>query len=251
MILATVNQKGGVAKTTSTINIASIIATEFHKKVLLIDNDPQANLTFGVDFAKDNYISVYDLLLGDASVNEAIYQTKYDNLDLIPSSIQLANAELQLAAEMDRERLMKYELSNDALSKYDYVFIDCSPSLGLLTVNAMVAADKLLIPLNPDAFSLDGVNYLMSTVQKVHNKMNPNLDIAGVYITNVDSREKIDSFKDQVTDIFGERVFENIVNSYKVIRDSQQVGEPVHVYDSSHKAAKQYISLAKELVNRV
>lgn len=247
-IISVVNQKGGVAKTTTAINLASALVNE-GKKILLLDIDPQANLTQGIGFNNQVNTTIYEILTDKLPLSEAIYKTKIDNLDIVPSSIRLANAELELAGELGRETLLRESIEETDLSKYDYIFIDCNPSLGLLTVNALSACNEIIIPMEPGIFALEGIGQLVNVIKLIKRKINSQLDIKGVLLTRVDGRTNIAiEFKDELKEIFGNKVFDTIIHQNVAIGQAQIEELPVDHYDKKATGTKEYKALAKELI---
>jgi chromosome partitioning protein len=247
MITAIVNQKGGVAKTTTTINLGSCLA-ELGKKVLLIDIDPQGNLTQGLGIENIDK-TIYECLTEELPLSEIVQHTSINNLDIIPASIKLANAELELSNTLGRESLLKDALEHTILN-YDYVLIDCNPSLGVLTVNALTAAEDIIIPLEPGIFALEGIGQLVKVIQLIKKKLNPKLNIKGVLLTRVDSRTSLaKEFKEQLHAIFGDKVFNTVIHNNVKIAEAQTHKKPINIYDKNAKGSIEYMSLAKELLS--
>lgn len=255
-VMAIVNQKGGVAKTTTAINLGAWLA-EIGKNILLVDIDPQANLTYGIGFNKEKR-TTYKVLKGEISFKEAIYRSNIEkenwkgSLDIIPSSIELANAELEFSGEIGRETLLKeaFEDANFNPQQYDYIIIDCNPSLGLLTVNALSLAQSIIIPLEPSIFALDGIEQLINVIKLIKKKINPDLDIRGVLLTRVDGRTNIGKeFEKELKEIFGDKVFNTIIHQNVALSNAQTEEIPINIYDKNAKGAKEYKKLAQELIN--
>jgi chromosome partitioning protein len=247
LITAIVNQKGGVAKTTTTINLGSCLA-ELGKKVLLIDIDPQGNLTQGLGIENIDK-TIYECLTDELPLSEIVQHTSINNLDIIPASIKLANAELELSNTLGRESLLKDALEHTILN-YDYVLIDCNPSLGVLTVNALTAAEDIIIPLEPGIFALEGIGQLVKVIQLIKKKLNPKLNIKGVLLTRVDSRTSLaKEFKEQLHSIFGDKVFNTVIHNNVKIAEAQTHKKPINIYDKNAKGSIEYMSLAKELLS--
>jgi len=258
-IIAVVNQKGGVAKTTTAINLGSWLA-EMGKNILLVDIDPQANLTQGLGLNKEDK-TTYKILKEEVQFDEAIYESniKEDNwkgkLDIIPSSIELANAELEFSGEIGRETLLKEAFEESNLNQennehYDYMIIDCNPSLGLLTVNALSLANSLIIPMEPSMFALDGIEQLMNVIKLIRKKINSKLTIEGVLLTRVDGRTNIGKeFEQELKEIFGDKVFETIIHQNVALSNAQTEEVPINIYDQNAKGAKEYKKLAEEVKN--
>lgn len=247
-IIAIGNQKGGVAKTTTTLNLGSCLV-ELGKKVLLIDLDSQANLTKSIEVKEEKKKNIHDLIIKDAEIEEVIANTNIANLDIICSDISLANVEGELSEVMDRELMLKQALIS--IRDYDYILIDCSPSLNLLTINALVASDSLLIPLEPSVFGLEGLAQLINVLKLVIKKFNGELKVKGVLLTRVDSRSKIPQvFRNQLKEIFGAKLFDTMIHqSVSVIR-SQMKREPLSTYDKLSRTYKEYLQLAEEVIKR-
>lgn len=247
-IIGLVNQKGGVAKTSSTINLGDAL-TELGKKILLVDNDPQGNLTSGLGIIDTVEKTLYDCLMNELPLVEAIYKTDNPLLDIIPAGITLANAELELANTLGRESILKEIIENNPQLEYDYILIDCNPSLGLLTVNALVACDSVIIPLEAAKFSYQGIEQLVKLIQMIRKKLNSKLAIEGVLLTRFDARTNLSKeFEEQLAEIFKDKMFETKIHVSSKIPDSQAVGQSVIKYSPKSKPAMQYKSLAKEII---
>lgn len=247
-IISIVNQKGGTGKTTTAINLGASLV-KLGKKILLIDADPQANLTTGIGI-KDKDKTIYDCLVNDAPIKECIYKTGIENLYIIPSSIQLANAEIELSSVLGRESVLKDAVCSSSLD-YDYILIDCNPSLGLLTVNALTVCDNVLIPLEPSIFSFQGVDNLIKIINLIQKKLNSKINILGVLLTRVDSRTNISkNFESQLKEIFKNKVFDTLIHQNVKIVEAQVEKKTIIEYDKQSKGAKEYLQLAKEVVKR-
>ena len=249
-IIAVANQKGGVGKTTSTVNLAACVGVS-GKKVLLIDIDPQGNATSGVGVNKRNVkASSYELLIGEAKAEDAIVKTAFKNLDIIPSNIQLAGAEIELVEFENRIFVLKKAIV--ALKEvYDFIFIDCPPSLGLITLNALSACDTLFIPIQCEYYALEGLSQLMSTVRQVKKRYNPNIDIEGVLLTMYDGRLNLTAqVLAEVKKYYGERVFKTTIPRNVRLSEAPSHGQPVYYYDRSSSGTRAYLELAEEFLKR-
>ena len=248
-IIAVTNQKGGVGKTTTAINLSACLAAR-GKRVLLVDLDPQGNATSGVGKANADSNTVYDVLIGEAEAKDAILETGYGTLDLMPTAIELAGAEIELVGMEDRELLLKNAL-NTICDRYDYIMIDCPPSLSLLTINALSAADSVLIPIQCEYYALEGLGALMNTVKLMRRKLNPDLGIAGILLTMFDSRTNLCAqVVHEVRAHFPNEVFETMIPRNVRLSEAPSYGQPIHVYDGRCIGAKAYGELAKELIER-
>ena len=249
-ILAICNQKGGVGKTTTSINLAASLA-HLKNKVLLIDTDPQANATSGVGVDKATISqSIYNILVDEVDINDVIVKTAYENLDIVPSSIALAGAEVELVSAISREQRMKNAIS-EIKEDYDYVVIDCPPSLGLITLNSLTAADGVIIPVQTEYYALEGLSQLMNTFNIVRKHLNSKLDIFGVLLTMTDSRTNISNqVAEQVRAHFKEKAFDTVIARTVRLSEAPSFGEPIIEYAKNSNGAKQYVSLAKEVIER-
>lgn len=249
-VIAIINQKGGVGKSTTAINLSAALG-EMGKQVLLIDLDPQGNSSSGLGVEK-NRVSrcIYDALLNDISLTDIIIPDVSKGLDVVPATINLAGAEVELVSEMARENRLK-DAIGPMRGRYDYVFIDCPPSLGLLTINALVAADKLLIPIQCEFYALEGVTKLLDSMKRVKSRLNPSLDIYGVLLTMSDNRTTLSrQVSDEVRRYFGKIVFETSIPRTVKLSEAPSFGQPITQYDPTGKGAQSYIDLAKEVISR-
>ena len=249
-VIAVINQKGGVGKSTSVVNLSACLG-ENKKKVLVVDFDPQGNTTsgYGIDKEELEY-DVYDVILHDYPIEETIRETCVQNVFIVPATIQLATAEIELVSAMARESVLK-EALNGIKDEFDYVFIDCPPSLGLLTINALVAADSLLIPIQCEYYALEGVAKLLESMQMVKRRMNPDLEIFGVVMTMYDSRTTLSKqVVDEVQSYFGKKMFKTIIPRNVKLSEAPSHGLPVIKYARVSKGALAYGKLAREVVAR-
>jgi len=249
-ILAIVNQKGGVGKTTTAVNLATALAA-VKKRVLLIDFDPQGNASTGLGISRQNRrVTSYDVLLADVSVMEAAIATPIPLLSLVPSSVDLSGAEIELVEISGREFRLRKALDGIA-GAYDYVLIDCPPSLGLLTLNALVAAHAVLVPLQCEFYALEGLSHLVRTVERVKRSLNPNLEIQGVVLTMFDKRNNLsDLVAADVRGHFGDKVYDTVIPRNVRISEAPSHGKPVLIYDFRSAGAQAYIHLASEVLRR-
>lgn len=249
-VIAVINQKGGVGKSTSVVNLSACLG-ENKKKVLVVDFDPQGNTTSGYGIDKEELEhDVYDVILHDYPIEETIRETCVQNVFIVPATIQLATAEIELVSAMARESVLK-EALNGIKDEFDYVFIDCPPSLGLLTINALVAADSLLIPIQCEYYALEGVAKLLESMQMVKRRMNPDLEIFGVVMTMYDSRTTLSKqVVDEVQSYFGKKMFKTIIPRNVKLSEAPSHGLPVIKYARVSKGALAYGKLAREVVAR-
>lgn len=248
-VIAIANQKGGVGKTTTSINLSACVA-EKGKKVLLIDIDPQGNATSGLSINNHNEKSVYDVLVDDIKIEDAIKPTMVKNLHICASNIDLAGAEIELVSLVSRENRLKNAIDRME-TKYDYVFIDCPPSLGLITLNAFTAADSVIVPIQCEYYALEGLGQLVNSIKLVKKHLNPDLEIEGVLLTMYDSRTRLSSqVAEEVSKYFGERVFETVIPRNIRLSEAPSHGLPISMYDPLSKGARTYKKLAKELITK-
>ena len=255
-IIAIANQKGGVGKTTTAVNLSSCIAT-IGKKVLMIDVDPQANATTGIGIeARDDGNTIYDVLILDKNIKESLRKTQIQKLDIISSNINLVAAELELIEFKSRESVLRRKIMDliGSLSeeeRYEYIFLDCPPSLGLITVNALTAAHSILIPVQCEYYALEGLSQLLNTIKMVKNSSNPRLSIEGYLLTMFDSRLKLaNQVESELRKFFGERVFHTKIARNVKIGEAPSFGKPIIIYDPQSMGAQNYMELGKEFIRR-
>lgn len=249
-IIALANQKGGVGKTTTTINLGASLAT-LEKSVLIVDADPQANASsgLGVDI-KEVDCSLYECIINKADVRDAIYTTDITGLDIIPSHIDLVGAEIEMLNLDNREKVIK-NILDPIRDDYDYILIDCSPSLGLITVNALTASDSVIIPVQCEYFALEGISKLLNTIKIIKSKLNPKLEIEGFLLTMYDSRLRLaNQIYDEVKRHFQELVFKTVIQRNVKLSESPSHGLPVILYDADSSGAKNHLNLAREIIGK-
>ncbi|MBK97899.1 MAG: chromosome partitioning protein ParA [Balneola sp.] len=249
-VISIANQKGGVGKTTSSINLAASLAAIEHP-TLIIDIDPQSNTTSGLGIDTSTVTnSIYEVMIGSAEINDTIRQTELDFLDLVPAHINLVGAEIEMIDRDQRERILTKAIA-ELRDKYDFVIIDCPPSLGLLTINALTASDSILIPVQCEYFALEGLGQLLNTIKIVRQHLNPNLDIEGVALTMYDTRTRLSNqVAEEVKRYFDDRVFKTVIARNVRLAEAPSFGKPALLYDSTSKGAKNYLALASEIIKR-
>jgi chromosome partitioning protein len=247
-IIAIANQKGGVGKTTTSVNLSACLAY-LGKKVLLVDIDPQGNASSGVGVNKgDVNQCIYDVLIDDVNVVETIQETKVENLHIVPATISLAGAEIELVSTISREVRLKRALL-EVKEKYDYILIDCPPSLGLLTINSLTASDAIIIPVQCEFYALEGLSQLLSTIRLVQKHLNKNLEIDGVLLTMFDARTNLGiQVIEEVKKYFQEKVYKTIIPRNVRLSEAPSHGEPIIIYDPKSRGAEVYLDLAKEVI---
>ena len=248
-IIAVTNQKGGVGKTTTAINLSACVA-ELGKRALLVDIDPQGNATSGLGQADRVERTVYDVLIGEAAAREAILRTGFGELDLLPTGIDLAGAEIELVGMENREGLLKAALA-PVRDQYDYLFVDCPPSLSLLTLNALTAADSVLIPIQCEYYALEGVGQLVNTIKLMRRRLNPELAVEGILLTMFDGRTNLCAqVVQEVRSHFPEEAFATMIPRNVRLSEAPSYGLPIHLYDARCSGTHAYRELARELLER-
>lgn len=246
-IISIANQKGGVGKTTTAVNLSTLLAKK-GKKILLIDTDPQGNATSGIGVDKEVELSTYDLLIAETTAEDVIQRTPINNLDISPSNINLAGAEVQLVSMMSREQRMKEKLDT-IKDNYDFIIIDCPPSLGLITLNAFTASDSVLIPVQCEYFALEGLGQLLNTIELVRKHLNKNLYIEGALLTMYDIRTNLaNQVVREVKKFFQNKVYKTVIPRNVRVSEAPSYGVPISVYDPKSKGAKSYEKFAREFL---
>lgn len=249
-IIAIANQKGGVGKTTSAVNIAAALG-KLKKKTLLVDIDPQGNATSGLGFSKrDVELSSYDMIIGGKKASEVMIATKFDRLSLIPANMELAGAEIELVEIPDRINIMKKVLVG-VKEDFDFIIIDCPPSLGLITLNALTVCDTVLIPIQCEYYALEGLSQLMATIRQVKKMYNPTIDVEGVLLTMYDGRLNLTiQVLDEVKKFFQKKVYKTVIPRNVRLSEAPSFGQPVIYYDKGSKGTKAYLDLAHEMIKQ-
>lgn len=247
--IAVANQKGGVGKTTTSVNLSSCLAS-YGKKVLLIDTDPQGNASSGVGIVKEDIEkSIYNVIIDGIDIKEAIIKTDVHKLDLCPSNIDLAGAEIELVSEENREYLLR-EAVKAIKDEYDFIIIDCPPSLGLLTLNSFVCADSIIIPIQCEYYALEGLSQLTNTIRKIKTAFNPNLELEGVLLTMYDTRTNLSTqVAREVKKYYGAKLYKSVIPRNVRLSEAPSFGQPINIYDKSSKGSTSYMSLASEVIS--
>ena len=248
-IIAVFNQKGGGGKTTTNVNLTASLGKK-GKKILVLDLDPQGNTTSGYGIDKNNVdYTIYDVMLDDVDIKEAIIKTEFENIDIVSSTTDLSGAEVELATKKDREYSLKKSLEK-VRNEYDYIFIDCPPSLGMLTINCLTTVDSVLIPIQCEYYALEGVSQLMETIKLVKSRLNPNLEIQGVVLSMFDGRANLSiQVVEEVKKYFKGKVYSTLIPRNVRLAEAPSHGKPVIYYDSRCKGTEAYLDLAEEFID--
>ncbi|UCE80164.1 MAG: ParA family protein [Nitrospiraceae bacterium] len=248
-IVAIANQKGGVGKTTTAVNLAASLALS-GERILLLDIDPQGNSTSGLGISRDSPVhTLYEILAGNSSVSDAILDTSVDHLSIVSSSIDLLGAEIELIAREERESILSSALS-EIRDSYRYIFIDCPPSLGLLTLNALVAAESVIVPVQCEYYALEGLGLLTQTIRLIRRSFNPGLDIEGIVLTMFDTRNSLShQVASEIRKHFGDKVYQTVIPRNVALGEAPSHGKPIFLYDIRSRGAESYLSLAKEILH--
>jgi chromosome partitioning protein len=250
-IVAIANQKGGVGKTTTAISLGATLAA-YERRTLLLDLDPQSNCTSGLGCDGGDGATSYDVIIGDATVEEAARPTAFPHLGIVPATPDLAGAEVELVGMVGREFRLRDALVEDGLGTYEFMLVDCPPSLGLLTLNALAAADGLLVPIQCEYFAMEGVSMLMATVDEVRRYLNPGLTIDGILLTMYDERTNLaQQVADEVRGVFGDLVFKTLVPRNVRLAEAPSFGRPIHAYDLRSRGSQAYLQLGREYLERM
>ena len=249
-IIAIANQKGGVGKTTTAINLSAALA-DLGKKVLSLDMDPQGNMTSGLSVDKTGIeYSVYDLIIGNASIEKCIFKEVYENLDVLPSNINLSAAEIELIGVDNKEYIIKNEIEK-VKDDYDYIIIDCPPALSMLTINAMTTADSVLVPIQCEYYALEGLSQLIHTIELVQDRLNPSLNIEGVVFTMYDARTNLSlQVVENVKDNLNQNIYKTIIPRNIRLAEAPSYGMPINLYDPKSAGAESYMMLAEEVIHK-
>jgi chromosome partitioning protein len=252
-VIAIANQKGGVGKTTTAVNLATALSAGGHR-ILLLDLDPQGNASTGLGVQRiDRHVGTYAMLIDGAPLDYVAQETRVPNLSLMPADPDLAGAEVELVSRPNRERRLRecFQAASEALHEYDYVFLDCPPSLGLLTVNALVAAGSVLVPLQCEFYALEGVSQIAQTIERVRHALNPSLKLEGIVLTMFDKRNNLsEAVAQDVRGFFGDKVFETVIPRNIRVSEAPSHGLPVTLYDFRSPGAQAYVKLAAEMLRR-
>ena len=248
-VIALANQKGGVGKTTTAVNLSTILA-KYSKKVILIDADPQGNATSGLGLEKNLEKSIYDIIISDVEIKDVLQDTMVQNLKICPSNINLAGAEVELVSMISREQRLKIKIDK-IKEEYDYIIIDCPPSLGMITLNALTASDGVLIPIQCEYYALEGLGQLMNTISLVQKHLNRNLEINGAILTMYDGRTNLSAeVVEEVKKYFKDKAYETIIPRNVKLSEAPSYGMPISIYDKKSKGAKAYEKFSKEFLNK-